>query len=241
MLTPGELKRYERQISIFGEEGQEKLKRAKVLIAGAGGLGSAISIYLTSAGVGKIRIVESDIVELSNLNRQILYREANVGLSKAKCASDELQRINPYVQIEAITDTLNENNAEHLVQECDIIVDALDNFPTRYILNKIAVDRNIPFIHGAVEGFYGQATTIIPHKTACLKCIFPESPPIKKWPTVNSICGVVGCIESNQVLKCIMGIGNLLENKLLMIDGFNAFIEELPVERNPHCEDCGEG
>ena len=239
MLTKGELDRYQRQISIFGKEGQEKLKRAKVFVAGAGGLGSAISIYLASAGVGNIRIVDRDIVEVSNLNRQILYRETDIGLPKTKCAEEELRKINPYIQVEAISNDINELNAADVVGECDVIVDALDNFPVRYLLNKVALAKKIPFIHGAVEGFYGQATTIVPGKTACLKCIFPEPPPVKKWSVVNTICGVVGCIEGNQTLKYILGIGNLLENKLLMLDGFNAYIEELPIERNPYCEDCG--
>jgi adenylyltransferase/sulfurtransferase len=239
MLTSGELDRYQRQIKIIGEEGQEKLKRAKVFVAGAGGLGSVISVYLASAGVGNIKIVDRDIVELSNLNRQILYRETDIGRTKANCAGKELGRINPNVQIEAISDTINEDNAAGIMHDCDIIVDALDNFPTRYILNRVAQAKNVPFVHGAIEGFYGQTTTIIPGKTACFKCMFPEAPPIETWPIIGVTCGILGCIQSTEVIKYILGIGNLLENKLLMIDGLNAAVEEIAIERNPRCRDCG--
>jgi adenylyltransferase/sulfurtransferase len=239
MLTANELKRYERQIKVFGEDGQERLKNAKVFIAGAGGLGSAISIYLTSAGIGRIRIVDDEKIELSNLNRQILHWDKDVGKRKAASAEEKLKKINPYVRVEAISETIEENNVLALVDDFDLIVDAMDNFHTRYLLNRIAIAKNIPFFHGAINGLYGQATTIIPGKTACLKCIFPEPPPLMTFPVIGATCGVIGCIQATEVIKHLIKMGSFLENKLLLWDGLDAKIDEIELERNPSCEDCG--
>jgi len=238
MLTANELKRYQRQLKIFGKEGQEKLKAAKVFIGGLGGLGSTASIYLASAGIGQIRIVDKDYIDLSNLNRQILYRNDDVGKVKAKQAKAELEKINPNVNIEAIPKALNDNNVCELIGDCNIIVDAMDNFRTRHLLNKAALLKRIPLVHGAVNGFYGQVTTIVPGKTACLKCIFPQSPPNLIWPVISVTCGIVGCIQATEVIKYIIGIGNLLENKLLMLDGLSMSIEEIAIKRNPLCKEC---
>jgi molybdopterin/thiamine biosynthesis adenylyltransferase len=239
MLTANELKRYERQITVFGEDGQERLKNAKVFIAGAGGLGSAISIYLTSAGIGRIRIVDDEKIELSNLNRQILHWDKDVGKRKAASAEEKLKKINHYVRVEAISETIGENNVLALVDDFDLIVDAMDNFHTRYLLNRIAIAKNIPFFHGAINGLYGQATTIIPGKTACLKCIFPEPPPLMTFPVIGTTCGVIGCIQATEVIKHLIKMGSFLENKLLLWDGLDAKIDEIELERNPSCEDCG--
>lgn len=239
MLTKDELKRYERQISIFGEDGQEKLKKAKVFIAGAGGLGSSISTYLTVAGVGKLRMVDNDIVALENLNRQILHWDNDIGKKKLESAAVKLKRMNPNVEVEVISETINKGNIDELVGDFDMIVDAMDNFAARYVLNKAALVKKIPLFHGAVHGFYGQATTIIPGKTACLRCIFPEAPPPTIPPVVGVTPGVIGCIQATEVIKYILGIGGLLENRLLMWDGLKAEMDEVPLEKNPRCEDCG--
>ncbi len=241
MLTKDELKRYERQISIFGEDGQEKLKKAKVFIAGAGGLGSSISTYLTVAGIGKLRVVDNDIVALENLNRQILHWDNDIGKKKLESAAAKLKRMNPNVEVEVISETINKGNIDELVGDFDMIVDAMDNFAARYVLNKAALVKKIPLFHGAVHGFYGQATTIIPGKTACLRCIFPEAPPPTIPPVVGVTPGVIGCIQATEVIKYILGIGSLLENRLLMWDGLNGEMDELPLEKNPGCEDCGKG
>ena len=239
MLTENELKRYERQIRIFGADGQERLKNAKVFVAGAGGLGSAISIYLAAAGIGGIRIVDHEKIELSNLNRQILYCDEDVGREKAASAEEKLKKINPDVSLEAISETIEENNVLELVDDFDLIVDAMDNFHTRYLLNRTAIVKNIPFFHGAINGLYGQATTIIPGKTACLRCIFPEPPPSMTFPVVGATCGVIGCIQVTEIVKYIVKMGSSLENRLLLWDGLNAKIDEIEIERNPSCEDCG--
>lgn len=239
MLTENELKRYERQIRIFGADGQERLKNAKVFVAGAGGLGSAISIYLAAAGIGRIRIVDHEKIELSNLNRQILHCDEDIGREKAASAEEKLKKINPDVSLEAISETIEENNVLELVDDFDLIVDAMDNFHTRYLLNRTAIVKNIPFFHGAINGLYGQATTIIPGKTACLRCIFPEPPPSMTFPVVGATCGVIGCIQVTEIVKYIVKMGSSLENRLLLWDGLNAKIDEIKIERNPSCEDCG--
>jgi len=239
MLTENELKRYERQIRIFGADGQERLKNAKVFVAGAGGLGSAISIYLAAAGIGRIRIVDHEKIELSNLNRHILHCDEDVGREKAASAEEKLKKINPDVSLEAISETIEENNVLELVDDFDLIVDAMDNFHTRYLLNRTAIVKNIPFFHGAINGLYGQATTIIPGKTACLRCIFPEPPPSMTFPVVGATCGVIGCIQVTEIVKHIVKMGSSLENRLLLWDGLNAKIDEIEIERNPSCEDCG--
>jgi len=241
MLTEEERERYDRQIRIseIGEEGQEKLKRAKVIIAGSGGLGSPAAIYLAVAGVGTIGIVDYDRVELSNLNRQILHWDKDIGRSKVDSAVEKLSQLNQGVKIEAMEETINEANISRLVAGFDLIVDGLDSLPTRYLLNRAAIENNIPFIHGTVYGFEGRAMTIIPGKTACLKCVYRGLIPPGKCPAIGVIPAVIGCIQATEVIKYIMGIGKLLTNRLLVYDGLTMKFTELTVKRDPNCEHCG--
>jgi adenylyltransferase/sulfurtransferase len=239
MLVEEETKRYERQMRIFGEKGQERLKNAKVFIAGLGGLGSSVSTYLTVAGIGKIRMVDHDILELSNLNRQVLHWDSDIGKKKIESAKEKLRRMNPNIELEVVPKTIDQDSVDELTSGFDMIVDAIDNFSTRYLLNKTALKKNIPFFHGAVHGFYGQATTIIPGKTACLTCIFSQVPPTITLPIIGVTAGVIGCIQATEVIKYALGIGSSLANRLLMWDGLSARIDEVALERNPRCEDCG--
>ena len=241
MLTTEERERYDRQIMIrgFGENGQEKLKRAKVIVAGSGGLGSPISIYLAAAGVGTLRIVDHDRVELSNLNRQVLHWDKDIGRNKVDSATEKLSQLNQSVKIEAVEEMINEANISRLVAGFDLIVDAMDNLPTRYLLNKAAIDNNIPFIHGAVYGLEGRAMTIIPGKTACLKCVYRGLILQEKFPVIGVTPAVIGCIQVTEVIKYITGIGKLLTNRLLVYDGLNMTFTELAVKRDPNCEHCG--
>ena len=234
-----DLKRYERQIKIFGEEGQGRLRKAKVTIAGAGGLGSVSAAYLTVAGVGRIRVVDHDVVELSNLNRQILHWEKDIGREKAESFEEKLSQMNPDVEVSVMTQRISEDNIAEIIKGSDLIVDAVDNFQTRYLLNRVALEKNMPFFHGGVYGFEGQVTTIIPGETACLRCLFPEAPAPETFPVIGATCGVIGCIQATEVVKYIVGVGELLTNRLLVWDGLNARMEEFGVERNPACEDCG--
>jgi len=241
MLTINELERYDRQIMIaeIGEVGQEKLKRARVFIAGAGGLGSSAAIYLTAAGVGKICVVDHDSVELSNLNRQILHWEKDRGKKKVFSPREKLRKINHEVNVEAIEETITEANVFQLIAGFDLIVDAMDNLPTRYLLNKAAIEKNIPFFHGAVYGFEGRAMTIIPGETACLRCMYRGDIPKEKFPVIGVTPAVIGCIQATEVIKYIVGIGELLKNRLLIYDGLDMIFTEFKVKKDPQCEHCG--
>ena len=241
MLAKDERERYDRQIMIggFGQAGQEKLKKAKVFIAGAGGLGCATATYLTAAGIGVLRIVDHDRVELTNLNRQVLHWQEDIGKSKVDSAAEKLAKLNQGVKIEAIEEKITEANVSQLVAGFDLVVDAMDNLPTRYLLNKVALDKNLPFFHGAVYGFEGRAMTIIPGKTACLMCVYRGAIPEEKFAVVGVTPGVIGCIQATEVIKYIVGIGQLLTNKLLVYDGLNMKFSEFSLNRDPNCEHCG--
>jgi molybdopterin/thiamine biosynthesis adenylyltransferase len=241
VLTRDELARYKRQIAVFGEEGQLKLKRARVFLAGAGGLGSTIATYLAVAGIGSLRIADNDVVTLDNLNRQILHGDSDLGRAKTESAAARLGGLNAGVTVEAVSETIREDSAAEMIAGCDAIIDGLDNFAARYVLNRVALAKGLPFFHGAIHGFYGQATTIIPGRTACLRCIFPEAPPAAVPPVIGVTAGVIGCIQATEVIKYLLGMGELLENRLLMWDGLGCRMDEVPLEKNPDCQDCGRG
>lgn len=233
-----EAEKYIRQIMLFGEEGQEKLKRATVFVAGAGGLGSPISTYLAVAGIGKIIIADFDRVERSNLNRQFLHHERDLGREKVISAKEKLLSMNPDIEVEIIQEMITDENADLIVPACDLIIDALDNFDTRHVLNRLAVKRNIPLIHGAVAGYRGQATTVIPGKTACLCCIFHS---FKKevFPVLGTTPGVIGSIQANEAIKYLTGQGKLLENRLLLWDGSSCSFGEVEINKAENCPVCG--
>lgn len=239
-LTEHDLIRYDRQIRIdgFGIEGQRKLKRAVVLVAGAGGLGFPISVYLAAAGVGTIRIVDPDIVDLDNLNRQLLHWDKDIGRKKVDSAREKLQQINPSINIEVYDEKITEENALTLVSDVDAVVDALDNYEARFALNKACVERRIPFFHGAVHGLMGQATTIMPGETACLRCIIPRPPRHGIFPILGSIAGTIGSIQATETIKYLVGLGNLLKNRLLFYDGFYMDFTIIELKRNPGCPVC---
>ncbi|UCE55482.1 MAG: HesA/MoeB/ThiF family protein [Desulfobacterales bacterium] len=240
ILTANELERYDRQIMMgeIGQKGQEKLKNARAFIAGAGGLGSPISIYLAAAGVGTIRIVDQDRVDLSNLNRQVLHWNDDIGETKADSALAKLADLNPTINVEASCETITDKNISHLVADLDLIVDAMDNLPTRYLLNKAALDMNIPFFHGAVRGFEGRAMTIIPGKTACLRCMYKGPIPEEKFPVIGVAPAVIGSIQATEVIKYIIGAGDLLENRMLVYDGLTMNFTEFKIKKNPNCDHC---
>jgi molybdopterin/thiamine biosynthesis adenylyltransferase len=241
MLTSGELERYDRQIMIgeIGQEGQEKLKRLRVVIAGAGGLGSPIAIYLTAAGVGRIRLIDHDRVALSNLNRQVLHWEDDIGRKKVDSAGTKLRNLNSSVEIEAISEALTEDNVSQLVEDCDVIVDALDNLPTRYLLNRCAVEKRMPFFHGAVNGFEGRVMTVLPGETACLRCMYRGPVAQEKFPVIGVTPGVIGSIQAAEVIKYVIGIGRLLTNRVLLYNGLAGSFSEFTVHKNSDCDHCG--
>jgi molybdopterin/thiamine biosynthesis adenylyltransferase len=241
MLTKDEREKYARQIMLkgFGPKGQERLKDARVFIAGAGGLGSSSATYLAAAGVGTLRIVDHDRVELSNLNRQVLHWPGDIGRTKVSSAAVKLKQLNPDLKIEAVEEKITEANITQLVAGFDLIVDAMDNLPTRYLLNKTAIENNIPFFHGAVYGFEGRAMTVIPGKSACLRCIYRGAIPEEKFPVIGVTPGVIGCIQATEVIKYLVGIGQLLADRLLVYDGLNMKFTEFKVKKDPNCPHCG--
>ena len=226
-------------IEEIGQEGQEKLKRSRVAIAGAGGLGSPIAIYLTAAGIGMIRMIDHDQVTLSNLNRQILHWEEDIGRKKVDSAREKLRNLNREVKIEGIAETITESNVSQLVDGCDVIVDAMDNIPTRYILNRCAIEKQIPFFHGAVNGFEGRVMTILPGKTACLRCLYRGPVPQEKFPVIGVTPAVVGSIQTTEVIKYLVGMGKLLTNRLLIYDGLQVTFSEFTINKSPNCDHCG--
>lgn len=234
------LERYDRQIIIegFGEAGQRRLQETSVFIAGAGGLGSPAAFYLAAAGIGRLRIVDRDTVALSNLNRQILHGDRDVGRDKVESAKEKLLVLNPDVKVEAIKTVINEETVHELLAGCDLIVDALDNFPSRYLLNRVALEKGIPFFHGAVYGFEGRAMTVIPRQGACFRCLYENGPPESKFPVVGVAPAVIGAIQATEVIKYLVGIGDLLVDRLLVYDGLGMVFTEMKLERDPDCEDC---
>ena len=242
MLTSDERKRYDRQIMIegFGEEGQERLKRAKVLVAGTGGLGSPVSFYLAAAGIGTLRMIDHDQVELSNLNRQILHWTPDIGQKKVDSAEKKLKQLNPDITIETVYQTITADNAIELSAGFDLIVDAMDNLPTRFLLNQAAIAHGIPFFHGAVNGLEGRVMTIIPGKTACLRCLYRGPIQPEKFPVVGVTPAIVGSIQATEVLKFIVKAGKLLTNRLLVYDGLNLEFTEFNLKKNAACDHCGQ-
>lgn len=239
MLSENEKKLYGRQIMMIGENGQIRLKNSKAVVAGCGGLGSPIVNYLAVAGVGNIRVIDMDIVELSNLNRQILHWHSDIGKEKVRSAWEKVGKINPYIRIETTGEKITEDNAEELLGDADVIIDALDNYDARFLLNRIAVKRNIAFIHGAVHGFHGQVTTVIPGKTPCIACLFSKKPPKEVFPIIGATAGVVGTMQANEAIKYLLGEEDLYTGRLIVWDGKSGTTEELNICRNPSCKVCG--
>ncbi len=241
MFTADELTRYGRQISIkgWGKEGQEKLNSSTVFVAGAGGLGSPLLYYLAVAGVGRIRICDFDKLELSNLNRQILHPTERVGRPKAESARDTLKSANGNVSVEVLLEKITAKNGASLVANADIIVDCLDNFEARHILNRVSVEKQVPMVHAGVEGFQGQITFLAPPATACLACFLPEKARKMSAPIVGATAGVMGALEAMEVLKHITGIGENLRNRLLIFSGGDMTFNTIKLSRNPKCGVCG--
>lgn len=241
-LSTDELERYDRQLLLdeIGPSGQVKLKNAKVLIVGAGGLGSTISLQLAAAGVGTLRIIDHDRVSLSNLNRQILHTVSDLDKFKVDSAEETLQRLNPHIRIETVIDSIRQQNATQLADGCNLIIDALDNLPTRMILNKVAIDLNIPFVHGAINGFEGRVLTVLPGKSACLQCMMHR--PVKsaeaKFPVLGVAPALIGALQATEAIKCLLLIGAPLAGRLIQYDGLAMTWNEYNVKMNPNCSHC---
>lgn len=243
-LNEQEQKRYTRHLVLdeIGEEGQLRLKSGKVLVVGTGGLGSPVLYYLAAAGVGTIGLVDNDRVDLSNLQRQIIHSNDDLGRSKTISAYEKLIRLNPALTVKAMDVRLNAENARVLIDGYDVVVDATDNFPSRFILNEACMDSRIPFIHGGIMGFFGQVTTLLPGEGPCFKCIFRESPPPEAIPSspgvLGAVAGTIGTIQAAEALKILLGKGSLLVGRLLMYDALEISFREIQVRKDPQCPVC---
>src|SRR5581483_506887 len=247
-FTPDQLQRYSRHFILpeVGEEGQAKLLDAKVLLIGAGGLGSPTAYYLAAAGVGTIGIVDDDVVDRSNLQRQILHSDDRVGMPKFESAQKTLQGLNPDIRVIGHRERLTSENVIRLFADYDIIVDGCDNFPTRYLVNDACVFTKKPNVHGSIFQFEGQATVFWPFQGPCYRCLFPEPPPPGAAPSCQEagvlgvLPGLVGCVQAVETVKLILGIGKPLVGRLLHFDTLAMEIKQLKLRRDPECPVCGE-
>jgi adenylyltransferase/sulfurtransferase len=246
-LSREELLRYSRHLMIpeVGLEGQRKLKTASVLIVGTGGLGSPIALYLAAAGVGRIGLVDYDRVESSNLQRQVIHSQDSVGESKVESARKRLQGLNPLIQIDTFDAVMNSTNAREIAEDYQILVDGTDNFPTRYLLNDLAVFTGKPFVYGSVFRFEGQAAVFDSRKGACYRCLFAEPPDPALVPSCGEggvfgvMPGIIGTIQATETIKLILGIGETLVGKLLLVDALESSFQKVALQKDPDCMVCG--
>ena len=247
MLSDNEYQRYNRHIIIpdIGIEGQKRLKRSKVLIVGAGGLGTPLGYYLTAVGVGRIGLADADVVEMTNLQRQVLFDSGDVGGQKCPIAVTKLQKLNPEVEVLPYPVRLTSQNAVEIMAEFDIIADATDNFGSRYLINDTCVLLDKPNVHGSVFQLYGQ-TTVFPAGGPCYRCLYPNPIPPEQRPGGggdNGVLGVlpaiIGSIQAAEIIKLITGCGRTLAGRLLLLDALNMEFRELNFEPDSHCPVCG--
>ncbi|MCH7489020.1 MAG: molybdopterin-synthase adenylyltransferase MoeB [Chloroflexi bacterium] len=246
-LTPEQVTRYSRHIIMpqVGSTGQRKIIGSKVVIIGAGGLGSPVALYLALAGVGTLGIVDFDVVDLTNLQRQILHQNDDIGRSKVQSAKETLQSYNPDVNVVTHETPLTSDNAMEIISQYDIVVNGADNFPARYLVNDACVFLKKPLVDGSILLFEGQATVYLPGK-GCYRCLFPAPPPPGLVPScaeagvLGALCGLVGSIQASETLKLILGIGDSLSGRLLIIDALGMDMRTLKIRRDPKCVVCGE-
>jgi len=247
-LSPQEVARYSRHLIMpeVALDGQKRLKAARVLLIGAGGLGSPLGLYLAAAGVGRIGLVDFDVVDFSNLQRQVLHGTADVGRPKLQSAKDHLHAINPEVQIDLHETRLTAANALAMFEPYDIIIDGTDNFPTRYLVNDACVLLHKPNVYGSIFRFDGQASVFFPPGGPCYRCLYPEPPPPGEVPScaeggvLGILPGLIGCIQATEAVKLILGKGTPLIGRLVLYDALQMTFQEFKVRRNPQCPMCGD-
>ena len=245
-FTPEQRERYSRHMLIpeIGESGQQKLLDAKVLLLGAGGLGSPTALYLAAAGVGTLGIVDNDVVDLSNLQRQVIHNTARIGVPKVESAAETIHALNPDVKVVPYNTRLNASNIIEIISGYDIVVDGVDNFPTRYLLNDATVRLQIPVVSASILGFEGQLSVFKPYAGPCYRCLFPEPPPADLAPScgANGVLGVLpgtmGLLQATEVIKLIVGVGEPAIGRLLLYDALAATLDELRIRQDPDCPIC---
>lgn len=244
VLTEEQKTRYRRQLAIpeIGVKGQVRLRKARVMIVGLGGLGSVSSFYLAAAGVGCLRIVDHDRVCLDNLNRQLLHSTSDLDRPKTESAAEKLRRLNPECSVETLRVRVTEDSGFDLAEGCDLILDATDNLATRHVLNRISLARRIPLIYGGINGWNGTATTFVPGETGCLSCLFPSTnleTPATGFPVVGPAAGVIGSIQGVEAIRILVGMKPALANRLLDFQGKVMKFRTVQVGKDPACLQCG--
>jgi len=248
-LSTGQRARYSRHLLIpeVGEAGQQKLLSSRVLLIGAGGLGSPASLYLAAAGIGTLGIVDADVVDDSNLQRQIVHSTERLGEPKVLSAKRTLEALNPDVEVKVYEERLTSENVERILADgWDVIVDGADNFPTRYLVNDASVWHEIPVVHGSIYRFEGQVTVFKPRAGPCYRCLFPTPPPPELAPScaeggvLGVLPGIIGSLQASEALKLLLGIGETLQGRLLLFDALATTFDEVSVRRDPACPVCGE-
>lgn len=245
-MNADDVKRYSRHLLLpeVGVDGQNRLKSSSVLVIGAGGLGSPILLYLAAAGVGRIGVVDMDHIEVSNLQRQIIHRDCDVGVSKADSARMAINALNPSITVEIIKEALTSLNAFRIAEGYDLIVDGTDNFPTRYLVNDLCVLLKKPLVYGSILRFEGQASVFDSTTGACYRCLYPEPPPDGLVPNcaeggvIGVLPGMIGTIQANEVIKLLLGIGEPLINRLLTLDALAMEFRQFEIQKNPECPIC---
>lgn len=236
------MERYSRNIAVneIGEAGQRKINQARVLICGCGGLGSGVISNLAALGVGYIGLVDDDIVEISNLNRQFIHKSNNLGKLKVLSAKDRIIEINPDISIKTYPVRLNELNYENIVRDYDLLIDCFDSYRSKFLLNDIAIKCNKPLIHGGVSEFGGQVTVIIPHKTPCLRCLFPDANLDEKTPlgNISPVVNLVASIQAVEVLKLILNLKGQIKDKLLIVNALDMDFKVVKIRRFSQCPIC---
>jgi molybdopterin/thiamine biosynthesis adenylyltransferase len=248
MLSDLQVERYSRHImlKVVGGKGQERLLNGKILIVGVGGLGSPIALYLAAAGVGTIGIADADEVELSNLQRQIIHHTMDIGRGKVISAKEKMEAMNPDIKVNTYQKRINSGNIKAIIEEYDFIIDATDNFASKFLINDACVLSGIPFSHGGVLQFDGQTITVKPGNSPCYRCIFPTPPPDNLIPTCSQagvmgvIPAVIGSIQATEAIKYLLGTGELLTGRLLIYDALHMKFREVRIRKNPGCPVCGE-
>lgn len=247
-FTDEQITRYSRHILLpeVGGKGQKKIAQARILIVGVGGLGSPAALYLAAAGVGTLGLIDSDVVDLSNLQRQVIHHTPDVGRPKVLSAKEKIQALNPDVKVVLHEERFMARNALDLVRDYSVVIDGVDNFPAKFLINDACYLGGKPLVHGGILRFDGRVTTIIPKQSACYRCVFKEPPPpglvasCQEAGVIGVLAGVIGTIQATEALKLVLGIGRPLTDRMLDFDARQMRFREIAVKRNPRCPLCGD-